>query len=187
MIKLTKLFLTVVVMGCWGSISAVNSEEIELQSTLKIIQEKNKKAGFNMPLFLIASALAENDETNKFFATNPGTREMVNRVFPLTRYVDLDWIIPVGDSRYTALHVAAASGNLPAIRWLLKNGADINTRTPDTKSTPLSYALGKENYDAARLLIDNGAMRPTEQEMTAREYTDQAKKLVKEYKAQSKK
>lgn len=62
----------------------------------------------------------------------------------------LKWIIKVGanvnskDIYFTtALHIAAAHGNIDACIILIKNGADINAKTV-YEETPYDFALGKQ-------------------------------------------
>lgn len=60
-------------------------------------------------------------------------------------------------SGYTALHYAAANGNVPLINYLLDKGADIEARNTGD-STPLHNAVEWErNIDAVKLLLDRGA------------------------------
>ena len=57
---------------------------------------------------------------------------------------------------WTALHYAAASGNLTIIRRLLDESAFIDAESPN-KTTPLMMAARSGHRDAVRLLLDEGA------------------------------
>lgn len=83
---------------------------------------------------------------------NPGTwrNEQIYRQWH-------DWAFefgpyPLGD----ALHRAARSGNLEALKELLRQGEDVNARTT-SGSTPLIVACVNRRAEAALLLIDNKA------------------------------
>ena len=51
---------------------------------------------------------------------------------------------------------ASISGNMKQVKALLRRGAFVNTKGPDSK-TPLLYAIEKDHPDVARLLISKGA------------------------------
>lgn len=53
-------------------------------------------------------------------------------------------------------HLAASKGFLEIIRFLIREGADVNYRD-NFETTPLNEALKAGQDDAARLLWDNGA------------------------------
>ena len=55
------------------------------------------------------------------------------------------------------LHIAASSGKSEIIKYLVKNGADINAIIPGNLSTPLHRAIKQGHEDAALLLLDLGA------------------------------
>ena len=59
---------------------------------------------------------------------------------------------------WTALHIAAFAGNAANVKLLIDRGADVNSRA-ETKfrNTPLQTALLTGEYDAARVLLENGA------------------------------
>ncbi|MGO4708207.1 ankyrin repeat domain-containing protein [Chryseobacterium sp. 2TAF14] len=54
---------------------------------------------------------------------------------------------------YTLLMYASIVENLPAMEILLKNGADPNIIIPRRYMTPLSHAVGTNNYEMAKLLF----------------------------------
>ena len=61
---------------------------------------------------------------------------------------------PEGDS---CLHIAAARGDLRAVRLLVDAGADVNL-CGDLGNTPLHYARKGSHQDVVRLLLGHGAM-----------------------------
>jgi ankyrin repeat protein len=58
-----------------------------------------------------------------------------------------------------ALHVAVSRQNLPAIRWLLANGVDVNAKRPmwDINHAALHMTVESGAIEIARLLLDAGA------------------------------
>ena len=60
------------------------------------------------------------------------------------------------EAQISALHIAAYQGNLEAIKFRLKHGAELENRDLHGK-TPFNVAEDKCNYDAMRLLLDMGA------------------------------
>ena len=59
----------------------------------------------------------------------------------------------------TALHVAAANGNVEMVKLLLKNNASVNIKAPNYGKTPLHEAceIYEGNPEVVRLLLDAGA------------------------------
>ena len=55
------------------------------------------------------------------------------------------------------LHHAVETGKLHVVKWLLKNGADVNHRNEEEESTPLHYCAWEGHYDIAKVLIENSA------------------------------
>jgi ankyrin repeat protein len=55
----------------------------------------------------------------------------------------------------TPLHVAVQGEQLQVIRWLIKHGADCNTRYSDGK-TPLFHAVTESSLDVVRALVEEG-------------------------------
>ncbi len=76
----------------------------------------------------------------------------------------LPWLLDRGvhpDSRLgkdgnTPLMQAAADGDLPTMRLLLAHGADPNARNEENE-LPLGFACSWEQWQAAKLLLENGA------------------------------
>jgi serine/threonine-protein phosphatase 6 regulatory ankyrin repeat subunit A len=56
------------------------------------------------------------------------------------------------------LHLAAASGGLQMMQWLLDAGVDVNMRTEFGK-TPLMFSVESGSVPAMVLLLRSGAMR----------------------------
>lgn len=63
------------------------------------------------------------------------------------------------DDKDELLQVAASNGNTECISYLIKNKVDINANIDDleTKRLPLLLAVKNNYYDAAKILIENGA------------------------------
>ena len=74
----------------------------------------------------------------------------------------------------TALHVSLFQQNLIVVKILLDNGFDPNARATKTGNTPLHYAVSINNVDAARMLIQYGAIS-TIKNNEGRTALDQAK------------
>ena len=78
-----------------------------------------------------------------------GFETTLNEPAPLSLRRDLE--------RRTLLFYTFLSGNLRAMEWLLKNGADVNARD-NRGDVPLSYAIITcEDEEAALVLLENGA------------------------------
>ena len=59
--------------------------------------------------------------------------------------------------KISLLHVAAESGKLNMITFLLNNGANINWRCSETDDTPIFLSCLCNHFNAVRLLIEKGA------------------------------
>lgn len=55
------------------------------------------------------------------------------------------------------LHIAAGKNRIDVVRFLLKQGADINAQDKQTGDSPLHYAMAVAFPDMAQLLLDSGA------------------------------
>ena len=55
------------------------------------------------------------------------------------------------------LHAAAKRGNVPAIRWLLEQGVDVNKAIPFSQATPLHFAVDSGHAEATDVLLTAGA------------------------------
>tara|TARA_R110002050_G_scaffold71546_3_gene153792 strand:+ start:218 stop:553 length:336 start_codon:yes stop_codon:yes gene_type:complete len=58
--------------------------------------------------------------------------------------------------RYTALHHAARHNHVNIADWLLKNGANVNSRN-EYGFTPLHVASARGSLDVVKVLLSNGA------------------------------
>jgi ankyrin repeat protein len=59
---------------------------------------------------------------------------------------------------WTALHWAAVKGNTAALRFLIRNGADVNSiSTNDYNQTPLLFAINFNRINTAKILINKRA------------------------------
>lgn len=63
-------------------------------------------------------------------------------------------LIPAA-SQAAAIHDAAKNGDIAAIAAALDAGADVNES--DGLATPLHYAVNRQHFDAAKLLVERGA------------------------------
>ncbi|MDI1227880.1 MAG: ankyrin repeat domain-containing protein [bacterium] len=82
----------------------------------------------------------------------------------VTKQGDVSWMMQLvaagarvnSDVEHSALVWAANEGHLDAARWLLDNGSDVESKSPD-KWTPLMSAASKGHSLIAQLLVDHGA------------------------------
>ena len=68
-----------------------------------------------------------------------------------------DVVNSVTTSGWTALMTAAENNQLEAAKWLLKNGADVNTQMEGSKWTAGHAATKRGNLEILELLLKNGA------------------------------
>lgn len=64
--------------------------------------------------------------------------------------------VNVNKDGWTALHYAASKGYLDISRFLLSNGADVNSKSPN-ETTPLMMASRYGHIEVVRLLLSSGA------------------------------
>ena len=74
------------------------------------------------------------------------------------------------DDRDSALHYACLEGDLPIVRILLAEGAEVNAQNQQ-KMTPLIYALQAGHVEVAQLLLSAGA-DPTLRDRTGKTAKD---------------
>lgn len=55
------------------------------------------------------------------------------------------------------IHLAAFRGDVKRMSALICAGADVNLKKKESSETPLVIAFANENYDVAKLLVDDGA------------------------------
>lgn len=55
------------------------------------------------------------------------------------------------------LYQAATDGDLPLVKYHIKEGADPNYQHPEIMATPLVAAITNEHTDVALFLLENGA------------------------------
>ena len=60
------------------------------------------------------------------------------------------------DGTVSALHYAAWNNHFNIVQYLVENNADVNIQSMNY-STPLLFAVSRDNLDIAKYLIDNGA------------------------------
>src|SRR5215203_4587384 len=61
------------------------------------------------------------------------------------------------ENRNRSLVAACADGDLQLVKQLLHSGARIDFQTSGTKFTPLHWAIFEEQYEVAKVLVENGA------------------------------
>lgn len=67
--------------------------------------------------------------------------------------IDLNWLSEEGES---FIHICIEEDCIDSVRWLIKNGADVNLEGTEKRS-PLFYALKTNNINMLSSLIENGA------------------------------
>lgn len=65
--------------------------------------------------------------------------------------------VPAKRSHFTPLHVACLTGNIPGIKVLLRNGADIEAVDKKDGLTPLIATFQHNHVEATKFLIEKGA------------------------------
>jgi ankyrin repeat protein len=86
---------------------------------------------------------------------------------PMQPVDPLTYLTPEGDS---CLHIAAARGDLQAVRLLVDAGMDVNCRG-DLGNTPLHYARKAAHAEVVGFLIDRGSVPSLENELGERAIT----------------
>jgi ankyrin repeat protein len=101
-----------------------------------------------------AHVYERNDAGNLFIlATRKKLYDLAEKLFSLHKFN----INKKGKSTaFTALHAAAADGNLAFVKFLIKNDANVNIYGEGNK-TPLHFAAENNHYEVAKCLIENGA------------------------------
>lgn len=92
--------------------------------------------------FFTACANGDVEALGKLLADDPGLARISN---------------PEGDyAGWTGLHTAAQSGNLEAVKLLLRHGADPNAREAGDNTYPLHWAAANRHLGIVRALLDAG-------------------------------
>lgn len=76
------------------------------------------------------------------------------------------------DLGYSLLHLAAGWGRVDVVRWLIKNGLDVNAHNNYLGKTVLHFAVVGGNLEVVRLVLESGAIP------TIREKNGQTSKLL---------
>jgi len=130
----------------------VNTAEQQRGETLLMIAIR-EKSGKVVDLLLKQPQLqlemhAKNGDTALMIASFLGDLELVQKL--------VNAGAEVNQPGWAALHYAAANGNTDLIDFLLSESAYIDAESPN-KTTPLMMAVRFGKYDAANLLIEQGA------------------------------
>merc|ERR1712216_585770 len=95
---------------------------------------------------------------------------------------DVNWCVPqAGDSEghQSALHEAAAAGNVRCTRVMIQNGANMHlTYDLEGEKTPLVAALSSQQYGTARLLISMGGRTPRNTQSYPQRISDDSMGMV---------
>jgi ankyrin repeat protein len=66
-------------------------------------------------------------------------------------------VLSSGEFHWSVLHVACYTGQIDAVRMMLKYKKKLNLNADVNGSTPLGFAVSGNHYDIAKLLLENGA------------------------------
>ena len=104
--------------------------------------EIDKRQPNNTASFFEACALGDVEALKQLLADDPGLARTSN---------------PEGDyPGWTGLHTAAQSGQLEAVKLLLRHGADPNAREAGDNTYPLHWAAANRRLEVVRALLDAG-------------------------------
>lgn len=109
-------------------------------------------------LFLITilslAAFGQTDQAGRQFFQAACNGDMLGVENGLRNHVPVDWKSPEG---YTALLCAAKDGQLPVVKYLVANGAQINKRDNGKGKTPLLAAAFQSQLGVVEYLISQHA------------------------------
>ncbi|KAK0647086.1 ankyrin repeat-containing domain protein [Cercophora newfieldiana] len=160
----------------WVSNKTVNYEVVQL--LLQAGADPFQKSEFSQGMSVVSAAFER-------LVAEPKTSQALAKILPIQKYledsdfnllhfavlgiihVDLEKMLrdpehlsninaKTGDG-FTALHLAALSGNFPAAKLLIRSGADLKVRTTNKGFTPLYYAARFNHFQVAQALLNAGA------------------------------
>ncbi len=137
----------------------MNQKKILIISVAVILAAITMAVG--IPFWKIAGKPADKEAFFEAIRTgDPGQLKEIASKQP--SLVNETYIFPGPKSReYTPLQLAAEKGNVAAIQYLLKNGAEIDKTTKTLPYTPLTLAAMRRKSKAAWELMKNGAVADT--------------------------
>ena len=136
--------------------TATDTKPAPARSPILAALFRNDGEGFTDPARNkeLKALLAKKPALTFFEACGVGDVETIKRFLVKEPALATSWI----GSGWSALHLAAFSGNAEAARLILDRGADANARARTKfKNTPLQTALLSGQYETAKLLLERGA------------------------------
>lgn len=73
-------------------------------------------------------------------------------------FIDNGCDVNGNDIDFTPLALASGDNNLSAVKCLVENGAEINTKSSEVSYTPLGCAIESGNMEVVKYLVENGAI-----------------------------
>jgi ankyrin repeat protein len=115
------------------------------------IRDKSKK---------VTDLLLANPATNVNLANKSGENPLMMAAFdgdlPTVKMLVLDKKAAVNKQGWAPIHYAATNGHLQIVQFLMAHGAKVNALSP-SETTPLMMAVGSNNDELIKYLLDNGA------------------------------
>jgi ankyrin repeat protein len=115
------------------------------------IRDKSKK---------VTDLLLANPATNVNLANKSGENPLMMAAFDgdlaTVKMLVLEKKAAVNKQGWAPIHYAATNGHLQIVQFLLAHGAKVDALSP-SETTPLMMAVGSNNDDLIKYLLDNGA------------------------------
>ena len=124
-------------------------------------------------LLLDNGAIPTPSDAAKAIRTSDGLDPLLGRMIELCPGLLHE---PTAD-RVSLLHMAAMSNNLPSIKWLLDQGANLNA-IADDGTTPLDWAVSNGKKEIAAFLQSMGGVSGKQEEFPALQNSSAAKKEI---------